>query len=95
MAVYSNTAQQGGGAANLGSVLGGSADHVQVVLNNTIVAGNTASTGNGPDAYGRLTSADYNLIGNDKDAIIIGSTAHCLIGNIVSPIDDPSRCVAR
>ncbi|MCX6875609.1 MAG: CSLREA domain-containing protein [Verrucomicrobia bacterium] len=51
-------------------------------LCNSILAGNQTHTGAGlgPDCYGTIVSADFNLIQNLTDLTISGAVAHCLIG---------------
>jgi hypothetical protein len=60
---------EGGGIAPAGN---------SVNLSNTIVANNSAA--NGPDIYGSVTSAGYNLIGNGRDAEFNGVAGHDLVG---------------
>ncbi len=54
-------------------------------LKNTIVADNSA-TSSGPDCYGSITSAGYNLIGNNKDCLFSASAGD-LVGTDSNPID--------
>lgn len=48
------------------------------VAGNTVIAGNTSPIG--PDVYGQVTSAGYNLIGNTGSASIVGATT----GNVLN-----------
>jgi CSLREA domain-containing protein len=61
--VTNNTAGQGGGGINNGGT---------AILRNTIVAGNTASTG--PDALGNYSSQGNNLVGNTSGAVGFGGS---------------------
>jgi hypothetical protein len=71
-----NSASTGGGIwvnpANGGSILN---------LTNTIVAGNTATTG--PDIYGAVAAADHNLVGNatGSSGIVNGVNGNIVGGN--------------
>lgn len=72
--VYSNSAANGGGIAYGGGVIS---------IRNSIVAGNSASSPeNGPDVYGTITSADYNLIQNptSNGGGVVGVTTHNIYG---------------
>ncbi len=77
--IADNSAQTGGGIANSYY-----AAATQLVLENTIVAGNTAATG--PDVSnntGGIISASYSLIGNAAGSGISGGTGNIL--NVPSP----------
>jgi hypothetical protein len=75
--VTNNTAGQGGGGINNG----GSA-----ILRNTIVAGNTASTG--PDALGNFSSQGNNLVGNTSGAVGFGGTDILGRNPLLGPLQD-------
>jgi hypothetical protein len=72
--------QAGGGVSNREA--GGA-----IFASNTIIAGNTAAGGTGPDCDGTLTSQGYNLIGTTAGCTIVGDTAGNLIG--VDPLLGP------
>jgi len=57
-----------------------------VTLQNSILAGNTSS-GSGPDCYGAINSAGYNLIGNTADCAITGDTTGNITG--IDPLLGP------
>ncbi len=56
----------------------------RATVRNTIIAGNTAHTGNNPDVSGTFTSWGYNLIGNGT-----GSTGFSQIGDQVGTTEAP------
>jgi len=65
------TSGDGGGINNAGTF----------VMQNCIVAGNTVATIKaGPDVFGTITSLGHNLIGDPRDALIIGDTTGNLLG---------------
>ena len=68
--ITANVAFDGGGVSG------------SVILGNSILAGNGThtATGHGPDCLGTLVSGDYNLIQRTNDCVVIGDTAHILIG---------------
>lgn len=70
--IYSNTAGVRGGGMQLES-------NFEVVLANSIVAGNNAGT-NGPDIYGEIQSKDYNLIEDTSDITISGLVENNIYG---------------
>ncbi|HEY3027401.1 MAG TPA: right-handed parallel beta-helix repeat-containing protein [Pyrinomonadaceae bacterium] len=82
--VTGNTAGSGGGG---GIYNGGSGIYNGGTLNvrSSIIAKNTATTG--PDVSGALTSQDFNLIGNRKDATISPLQLSDRIGTPASPVD--------
>ena len=68
--VYGNTDLEGGG----GIWNGADNNASQLVMKNSLVAGNKAPTG--PDVLGKLTSQGYNLIQNTKDTTFASNQAH-------------------
>ena len=56
------------------------------ILRNTIVAGNTASTG--PDAFGNFSSQGNNLIGNTSDAPGFGGSDILGRSPLLGPLQD-------
>ena len=71
-----------GGTSSTGGDGGGvfAGDGSTTILKNSIVAGNSVAAGaNGPDFSGVLNSEDFNLIGSDSGASIIGTTTHNII----------------
>ena len=76
--VSGNTSQVGGGIYTQGSV----------TLQNSILAGNT-SLGTGPDCYGSISSAGYNLIGNTTGCTINGDATGNITG--VDPLLGPYK----
>ena len=77
----SNGTSGKGGAIN---IFGGT-----LSMGNSIVAGNTAISGTGPDIAGTVASQGYNLIGNTGGTTITGTTTGNQL-NVVSPGLDPS-----
>ncbi len=73
--ISGNSARQGGGL-NLS---------VTATINNSIVAGNTATGGtagdNGPDIYGSVDGGDYNLIGDTTSTRFPDSSTHNITGH--------------
>lgn len=57
-----------------------------VILQNTILAGNSIPIPNGPDCIGTITSLGYNLIGNNEGCNIISMPSD-QIGTSTAPID--------
>ncbi len=49
-------------------------------LNNSIISGNTRSSGTADDLYGTFNSQDYNLIGVLTGTTLTGTTTHNLVG---------------
>jgi hypothetical protein len=64
----------------------GGAMNASPTLGNTILAGNTTTTG-GPDVTGSIFSEDYNLIQKTNGLAISGPTLHMIIG--VDPLLEP------
>lgn len=75
--VVSNTAAVGGGLANASNT---------VTIRNTIIAGDTDTTTVFPDIYLTITSAGYNLIGNQGSQAFTPTTGD-QVGTSASPID--------
>jgi len=68
--IYGNTSNESGGGIWNGATNSAS----QLVMRNSLVAGNKASQG--PDILGQLTSQGYNLIQNTQDTTFAPSQAH-------------------
>jgi CSLREA domain-containing protein len=69
-----NSAIAGGGLDTVVNVLPGNS----VTIRNSILAGNTADVGWGPDCEGTLTSGGYNLLGNTTHCTLSGGTGELL-----------------
>jgi CSLREA domain-containing protein len=69
-----NSAVAGGGLDTVVNVLSGNS----VTIRNSILAGNTADAGWGPDCEGTLTSGGYNLLGNTTHCTLSGGTGELL-----------------
>ena len=65
--IYGNTATHGGGVSS-GDIIN---TRSQVLMRASLVAGNRAKTGIGPDIAGHLTSDGYNLIQNVSGAVFV------------------------
>ncbi len=77
--IYSNTAGSGGGVY----MFSGTA-----ALTDTILAGNTARGGSGPDCAGTLTSGGYNLLGNNSGCAGLADGQNGdQVGSSSAPID--------
>ncbi len=70
--VYGNSSNTGGGIAN---------GEGMITLKNSIIAGNTINSAVGPDCFGTITTAEYNLIGDDADCTISSGTGNLLNTN--------------
>jgi Novel STAND NTPase 1 len=68
--IYGNTSTEGGGGIWNGATNSAS----QLVMRNSLVAGNKAPAG--PDILGDLTSQGYNLIQNTQDTMFAPSRSH-------------------
>jgi hypothetical protein len=67
-------------------------------LNNSIIYGNTTSSGSADDLYGTFNSQDYNLIGVLTGATLTGTTTHNLTGQnpqFNTLVDNGGRTLSR
>lgn len=79
--IAANRATQGGGIYR-------STSSLSVMLQNTILAGNTGSLG-GPDVYGAVTSLGHNLVGNTSGSSGWGATGDQLnVAALLGPLQD-------
>ncbi len=77
--ITQNNAAQSGGIQNLATV----------TLRNTILAGNTSTSGYPVDCAGTLTSGGYNLIGNTSGCTFVSSTGDLLNTNpLLGPLQN-------
>jgi len=83
--VVSNTSNSGGGVASVDGM-----NRSTTIVSDTIVAGNVAGTGSGPDCVGSFTSYDYNLIGNTSGCAITGTATHDITDTdpLLGPLQD-------